>query len=404
VTAPTPLPAHRSTRPIAVGPFHFVVVSDDADVTRRFDRLLAAFPESTDPSAPTVVVLLEHRRDPSGVPTGLFDSEVEGEVIAQGVTLADQEFRISRRLNQRKLDGEPDLLHVHSAAVARDGAAVLLVGKGGSGKSTLTAALVRAGWQYVTDEIVSARPANGRVVAYPRPITLRKGVWSCFPELAPFPDTPLTENEGARVEVAPLDLGTAVDFEPRVRAVVFPRYTTDAPAGLERIATVAECVEDLAASCHDLERLGATGVQQLAEWAALGAAWRLDFSDLDEAIEHVDEAFAAARDADPVVVEHVPAGVEGTLAPGTLRRAPDAHAWRFGDGSAVVYRPKTLQLGRIDAMSLEMWSRLRAPTTLDALTREFGGEDPAICASLEFWVQRLAVTEFIELADEEPSS
>lgn len=56
---------------------------------------------------------------------------------------------------------------IHAAAIGKDGRGVLLTGKGGSGKSTLTAAAVSDGWQTVGDDFVLLRITDGKVRAYP---------------------------------------------------------------------------------------------------------------------------------------------------------------------------------------------------------------------------------------------
>jgi hypothetical protein len=52
---------------------------------------------------------------------------------------------------------------VHSAAVAIDGRAALLVGNGGSGKSTTALACALAGFEYLGDDYCAVEPAAGKV-------------------------------------------------------------------------------------------------------------------------------------------------------------------------------------------------------------------------------------------------
>lgn len=64
-------------------------------------------------------------------------------------------------------------LALHSGAVrSRTGAVVLLPAASGAGKTTLTAALVQAGWAYATDEAVGVRAGSLTAVAYPKPLVL----------------------------------------------------------------------------------------------------------------------------------------------------------------------------------------------------------------------------------------
>ena len=94
----------------------------------------------------------------------------------------------------------PDHVFVHAGAVAVDGAAVLFPGSSFSGKSTLTAALVRAGATYMSDEFAVLDAAGG-AIAYPRPISIR---------------VPGSES----IELDPTKLGTVDAGDPLPVAVV----------------------------------------------------------------------------------------------------------------------------------------------------------------------------------------
>lgn len=63
---------------------------------------------------------------------------------------------------------------VHAGCVAVGGRAILLPGRTMAGKSTLTAALVRAGASYFSDEY-ALLDAEGQVWPYPRDLSVREG-------------------------------------------------------------------------------------------------------------------------------------------------------------------------------------------------------------------------------------
>jgi hypothetical protein len=66
----------------------------------------------------------------------------------------------------------PDRIFVHAGVVAHEGRALLVPGLSFSGKSTLVAALVRAGAVYLSDEF-AVLDADGLVHPYPKPLSLR---------------------------------------------------------------------------------------------------------------------------------------------------------------------------------------------------------------------------------------
>ena len=373
--------------------------SADREVVVRLDHLFAGFP-LPDPVASPIMIALNRRSggSPAEGPD-LFDSSVDGEVLAEAMSLGDQEFRITRLLNDRKLDAEPEQLHLHSAAVAKDGRAVLLAGRSGLGKSSLTAALVRGGWEYLTDEMVGLSVPDGRVTPYPRPLTLRAGTWASFPELGPYPQVPPESAGNARIEVSPVDLGAVASGTPvEVVAIVAPRFIADEPVGVRAIATAAETMELLTSCCYDLERLRATGAQVLVDLAGRGTAWQLDYCDLDDAVHSFDELIASAQFRPALGVDHVPPQPYAQPAPpGSLRRAPDAHAWSFSDGSAVVFGPTILQLSRLDHPGFELWDELATPQDLDSLSAAVGAHAVGARESLSKWIDMMIQVGLVEV-------
>lgn len=67
----------------------------------------------------------------------------------------------------------PDHVFVHAGTVVHGGRAILLPGRSHSGKTTLVAALLRAGAAYGSDEF-AAIDRDGLVHPYPKPLSLRE--------------------------------------------------------------------------------------------------------------------------------------------------------------------------------------------------------------------------------------
>lgn len=62
---------------------------------------------------------------------------------------------------------------LHAAAVARDDRVVLLAGESGAGKTTLTLALLDAGWTYLSDDLAPVEIATGLVHPFPKPLGVK---------------------------------------------------------------------------------------------------------------------------------------------------------------------------------------------------------------------------------------
>ena len=114
-------------------------------------------------------------------------------------------------------------LFVHAGAVGWRGRAILIPGSSHSGKTSLVAALLRAGATYYSDEY-AVLDAEGRVHAYPRPLLLRRDG---------LPDARIRPEEfGARVARRPLRVGLVLAARHRERGVWRPIRLTPGRAVL----------------------------------------------------------------------------------------------------------------------------------------------------------------------------
>jgi len=96
-------------------------------------------------------------------------------VTVDGATTSDRLGQFATTLNATALDAAPTLA-IHAGVVARHGVAIAMPASSGVGKSTLTAACIRRGFDYLSDEALCLSYQDGSVVGYPRPIAL--SAWS----------------------------------------------------------------------------------------------------------------------------------------------------------------------------------------------------------------------------------
>jgi hypothetical protein len=105
------------------------------------------------------------------LPHWWVDADVEPEKVWELSCVDEAEFVIGD-LELWVAEHAIDRIFVHAGVVAIDGRALLLPGRSFSGKTTLTAALLRAGAVYGSDEYAVIDPA-GLVHPYPRPLSIR---------------------------------------------------------------------------------------------------------------------------------------------------------------------------------------------------------------------------------------
>lgn len=189
-------------------------------------------------------------------------AEAEKEVEILAPEFAEEEIR---ELEHWVAEHAREVVFLHAGVVAVDGKAVLLPGTTHAGKSSLTAALLRAGASYGSDEYAVLTP-DGLVHAYPRRLTLRTPHGVKRMPATDFGAAPFTEP--ARVAaVADLryEAGASWKVEELTRGQTAMRLIDNAVAAQSR---PVEVLDTVLAALGSL-RVGVRGVRGEADEAAL---------------------------------------------------------------------------------------------------------------------------------------
>jgi hypothetical protein len=190
-------------------------------------------------------------------------------------------------------------LLLHAGVVERSGIAVVMPAVPGSGKSTLVAALMHRGYRLLSDEFGAVRLDDGRLTPAVRPIALKNesiGVIGAFaPDAVIGPTFPKTR-KGDVAHAAPTTASvTARDTPAAPGLVLFPRYAAGAALDLEPVEPARAFVK-LSGNSFNYELLGPDAFRAVARLVRACDAFRLTYSDLDQAIGAVDGLIDARRD------------------------------------------------------------------------------------------------------------
>jgi hypothetical protein len=225
---------------------------------------------------------------------GRVDVFLDGQHLVRADSRAHAVAWLLWHISQAAIEASGEYLLIHAAAVEAPSGAVVLPAAPDAGKTTLTAALIRAGFDYLTDEVVAVSAESERVLPFPRPLTLEHGSLAALVDLDPAasswaadPDvTAISSPEDGAAEwwhvpaagIRPRPFGGP--SSPKV--VVFPRYQRGVPTRLEPIGD-GEAVLELATNTFNLDRHGGQGLALLARVADRCSCFRLAVSELDEA-------------------------------------------------------------------------------------------------------------------------
>lgn len=158
------------------GPWQFgdvraTIATDSATVGEYLDHILAglrAEQGGPEEQATVRIHIVRRRRTDHELVSTYFD----GQCTARPTSPASAIEETLRDLNLLATTRTSGAVLLHAGAVEFDGRVVVVTGESGRGKSTLTAALVRAGGAYLTDELVIIEPENLWVRPYPKPLDL----------------------------------------------------------------------------------------------------------------------------------------------------------------------------------------------------------------------------------------
>jgi hypothetical protein len=221
------------------------------------------------------------------------DGELVEAALAPGVAVGWLVWDVNRL--SAELSGEHLLFH--SGGLEASGVGILVPAASGSGKSTLTAGLVRAGLGYLSDELVALdldlHPAGsgpGRLLPYPKPITVKPGSFGVLADMAPE----MLDGDGDGEWLVPVGDGTGrrVGGACEPGFVIVPRYDPSAETALVRLSET-EAFFTLALHAVNLLAHGPAGSEALGRLAAECACYALAFSDLGAACELVLDVVGA---------------------------------------------------------------------------------------------------------------
>ena len=336
------------SRRLQLGPLAVVVETDEASILNDFELLFAGFGDA--PAKDPILTVRIVRADLSSPAEPMYRALFDGKPVGGQANQNQVALAVTRKLNRAVLDAEPEVLHLHAGAVRDDHSVVLVIGSSFAGKSTLVAKLVAEGWRYLSDQQVGITP-DGKILSYPRPITLRRNSWPLFDHLADV-EVPTDADVAAdRFELSPTVLGAIDHSSPsRPTLVICPDAASE--AFYVEPLTTAETLELFVRDSLDLERAADVGIEAMLAVAASAPGYRVGGQDLDQKLQAiVDFAGKAEAPGEPVeqtVVADDEAGV----------RVEGALGWLFIDGSGAVYEPVTGSLVRFDESGYRSWQSL----------------------------------------------
>jgi HprK-related kinase A len=204
--------------------------------------------------------------------------------LAHGLLAAEMGMNLQMALGQK------NYLLLHAATVEKDGRALVMTGESGAGKSTLAALLGERGWRLMGDEFALLDMASGRLMPFPRAVSLKNGAIRVMEaEVAAGRFGPLLEDtpKGAIRHMRPNDVAIGRMGEGAMPSLIlFPRF---GEAAAVRGVGKAEVFMRLTQASTNYVSLGRQGFEALTRLVETNPALAIDYPDTDTAVGLVED-------------------------------------------------------------------------------------------------------------------
>ncbi|NIB40156.1 PqqD family peptide modification chaperone [Pseudomaricurvus alkylphenolicus] len=180
-------------------------------------------------------------------------------------------------------------LDIHAGVVGDGERCYLLPAAPGSGKSTLTTALTRNGFEYFSDEVALLQLPGMMVQPVPLATCVKDTGVEVLSSLCPhLPGLTMhNRGDGKRVRYLRPPSGSipSADTLRPVGALVFPQYTPGGPSTLKPLSAL-DTLQMLMAECLIVDTiLNAEKVAALLSWIERTPSYRLEVDSLNQAVE-----------------------------------------------------------------------------------------------------------------------
>lgn len=180
------------------------------------------------------------------------------------------------------------LTALHAAAVHNGQRALVFPALGGAGKTTLTAALLAAGFGYLSDDVAPLDAETLEVWPLPLPLRIKPGsvalLRARYPELETLPAYGPARQAVRLLPPPRFDPGAAIRRYP-VAGLVFPNYRPGAAATVQPISPIEALQRLIAAEALFQRPLISEHIGRLLAWLEVTPAWRLEYDDLAAAVD-----------------------------------------------------------------------------------------------------------------------
>lgn len=214
---------------------------------------------------------------------------LSGQVIAEPATINQTLSRLVEVLLSLEHPQQPLLAYCHSAALVRGGHSLLMPGRSGVGKSTLTAFLVAHGFAYLGDDTIAIGEGKMAVLPLPTRLSIKSGAWAILQPFYPMlPELPILHRYGRSMRYVEPQNHDALQAAAAASVIVFPAYTAGQPTRLTQVSPLQTMIQLLGAHARLSSPASEVKLAQLIRFVEQTPAYELSYSELPAAMKAIE--------------------------------------------------------------------------------------------------------------------
>jgi hypothetical protein len=344
-------------RPMSAGAFNFTIEvshADDQATIESFFRDLPNPPHGA-PCEPIELIRSEARNEDGEQQWTLAGPRLDDRPT---VPIVGALLRLMSAVNLSALDAEPGALHLHAAAAARNGRAIIIAAERNTGKTTTVSHLVKRGWSFITDETVILTADSPDVGGFPKPLSIKPGGFDLVPHLVAHAIPAIVDDRPSFhfVPVGATGARVAASATPHLTVLLRrdPMAGDDAAPSSRRLRP-ADAVVALMQETLDAGRYGNAALR-LAQLAVASNCYEVTVGSPEATAEHLEE-----------LMSNLPAeSVDVTLLPDGPHVAKDVVSVEIGD-AIVVHEQSNGGIFALDSAAARIWRHVGGWNVDDAI-------------------------------------
>jgi hypothetical protein len=212
----------------------------------------------------------------------------DNRVVETANSPADAVVMAFREITELGCRREDWLVILHSGGVAWQGQGIVLPSSGGAGKTTLTAALIQYGFDYINDDVIPLERGTGNLIPVPVNLCIKSGSWPLLQPLYPgLEQLRCFGRNNLQVKYLPPPAAAIGARSHTPRYLIIPSRIDGTAPILESVSPAEGLRAIIEGESLLPQPLKPADVKELTEWVDNLICYRLTYDKLEPAVQAI---------------------------------------------------------------------------------------------------------------------